>query len=303
MHLFLRDVLRLSTVAVLAGAILYTFVFWHPIYGFVVPGLPLLWLLDGASRPAPVRWRFLVGRVLWIAFILYNGQSQTALLVAGLEFAGSSSPAGGIATPSGEAALWLGTWLGGLGSMPRCCSPSWLCRRRRSGQSGSSRTSGRATPSGPRRGCTAGAVRSAGCTWYWHPEYLRHVLPRSGRTQARGARAGAPTRDRRRWFLIALLVAIPVTDVVATIVLPQLDSIGFLEVLPAQPVRHFFPFALVGLAACGTDILANALSRGEPPVRGWRTLVVGAALVPVVVMLVVVIGRVVTRTAAPRSST
>ena len=213
MHLFMRDVLRLSTVAVLAGAILYTFVFWHPIYGFVIPGLPLLlWLLDGASRRTPVRWRFVVGRVLWIAFILYNGQSQGVLLVAGLEFAWILVQAGADRPLLRRAlAAWFGTWLAGfalygpvlmtqLVMLPLSQRLIWVLADF----------------------LPADAFMAAVRT-YSSVLFAARVAPGIGNSPtiygtfflgAVGIALAAlaivhPGRDRRRWFLLGLLIAIP----------------------------------------------------------------------------------------------
>ena len=302
MHLFLRDVLRLSTVAVLAGAILYTFVFWHPILGFVVPGLPLLlWLLDGASRPAPARWRFVVGRVLWIAFVLYNGQSQVALLVAGLELAWILVRAGGDRLLlRRELVMWFGTWLAGfalygpvlvtqLVLLPLSQRAIWVL-----------------ADFLPADALLAAARR------YSSALFGARVAPGIGNSPtiygtfflgAIGIALAAlaivhPGWDRRRWFLIGLLVAIPIADVVTTSILPLLDSFGFLKSFQLARVRHLFPFALVATAACGMDVLVGRLLRGEPVVRGWRALLVGVALVPAVGTFVVAVGRTIQRRAA-----
>ena len=192
MHLFMRDVLRLSTVAVLAGAILYTFVFWHPIYGFVVPGLPLLlWLLDGASRRTPVRWRFVVGRVLWIAFVLYNGQSQGVLLVAGLEFAWILVQAGADRLLLRRAlAAWFGTWLAGfalygpvlmtqLVMLPLSQRLIWVLADFLPADALMAAV--RTLQQRPVRGAGGAGDRQLA-------DDLRHVLPRRRRDRARGAR-------------------------------------------------------------------------------------------------------------------
>src|SRR6185436_7542650 len=66
MHLFLRDVLRLPLVPCLIGSVVFLFGFWHYIYGFAGPGIPVgLWLADRAIRPGPRRWLAIAG---WIAF-------------------------------------------------------------------------------------------------------------------------------------------------------------------------------------------------------------------------------------------
>jgi hypothetical protein len=304
MHLFLRDVMRLTTAAVLAGAILYTFVFWHPTYGYVVPALPLLlWLLRGAGARAPGRWRFLGGRALVIGLSLHNGQIQAAALTAGLELAWI------LVTewPKRDAIrrmliAWFGTWVGGVAlyapvlltqlvMLPNSQRNIWVLADM----------------------WPSNAVDAA-MRLYSSVLFGGRIAPGIGNspniygTFFLGAIGLAlavlalvhPSRDRRRWFLIGLLIAIPIADIVATTVLPQLESIGFLKSFQLNRVRHFFPFALVGVAACGADVLARAVARGEAPVRGWRAVVVGAALAPVVLTLVVAVERVVTRRAALR---
>jgi hypothetical protein len=105
-----------------------------------------------------------------------------------------------------------------------------------------------------------------------------------------------PTRDRRRWFVIGLLIALPIVDVIATMTVPLLDNFGFLKSFQLNRVRHLFPFALVATAACGIDVLARAMLRGERlRIRGWRGVVVGLALVPAAVTVAVAIEQVVSR--------
>ena len=300
MHLFLRDVMRLSTVAVFGGAIIYTLAFWHPIYGFVVPGLPLLlWLLNGAVRPSPVRWRFVAGRVAWIAFLLYNGQAQIAALVAILEFGWVLVSAGRDRMALRRGILtWLGTWLAGLGLYGPVLVTQFVI-----------------LPISQR---TVWVLAD-----FWPPDVLGEAIalyssalfgaviaPAIGNSPAvygtffLGALGVSlvalavirPTRDPRRWFLIALLVAIPTADVLITSILPNLESIGFLKSLQLNRVRHLYPFALIAVSACGLDVLTGAIARGARPlVRGWRPVVVALAAVPAVVTLAVAARQVVTR--------
>jgi hypothetical protein len=305
MHLFLRDVLRLSTVAVLAGAVLYTFVFWHPSYGYAVPAVPLLlWLLHGAATHVPGTWRFVGVRILVLAFVIYNSQVQIALMIAGLEFAWILVTGWPARTVLRRWLLaWFGTWLGALALY----APVLLTQLAMLPLS--QRTIWVLADFWP-----ADAVRTA-TRLYSATLFGDRVAPGIGNspnvygTFFLGAIGLAltvlalvhPTRDRRRWFMIGLLVAIPIADIVTTAVLPHLESIGFLKSFQLNRIRHFFPFALVGVAACGADVLARALARGESPVRGWRALVVGLAMIPIVVTLLVAVERVVTRRAALRA--
>ena len=299
MHLFLRDVMRLSTAAVLGGAIIYTFAFWHPIYGFVVPGLPLLlWLLDRAVEPAPRRWRFVTGRVAWIAFLLYNGQLQIAVLVAVLEFGWVLVGARRDRVALRRGLLtWFGTWLGGLAlygpvlltqlvMLPLSQREIWVLA---DFWPANVLTAAAALYGGALLGSPAapGIVDS--------PEvYGTFFLGAIGLALVALA-VVAPTRDRRRWFLLGLLAAIPIIDIIFSAVLPQLESIGFLKSFQLNRVRHLFPFALVATAACGIDVVAVALRRGTPVVRGWRSVAVAVAVVPAVATFAVAVAQVIRR--------
>ena len=86
MHLFLRNSLRLGTVAVIGGSTIALFGFWHAAYGFSAPLLPLtLWLLDRVFAGGAHRWRFLLAAVLVNAFALYEGISQVVLISAAIQ--------------------------------------------------------------------------------------------------------------------------------------------------------------------------------------------------------------------------
>src|SRR5439155_161616 len=64
------------------------FAFWHYIYGFAAPLLPLaLWLTDRAALRRPGRWRAVIGLVGLAAFMLATSQIQIVLLVAAVQLA------------------------------------------------------------------------------------------------------------------------------------------------------------------------------------------------------------------------
>ncbi len=116
MHLFLRDSLRLSTVATVGGAVIYLFGFWHFIYNVAGPAVPLLlWLIDGSVRAGPHRWRYLLGGVLVGTIALYQGLSQVVLLAAGLQLLWLLASATDRRDVMRRCGVWLATWALALG--------------------------------------------------------------------------------------------------------------------------------------------------------------------------------------------
>ena len=88
-------------------------------------------------------------------------------------------------------------------------------------------------------------------------------------------------RDRRGWFLLALLLAIPAWDLVAVVLAPVQQQLGFLKSFQMDRIRHLLPFAMVANAAFGLDLLARTVLVGQPLRMGrWRWAAVGASLIP-----------------------
>ena len=88
-------------------------------------------------------------------------------------------------------------------------------------------------------------------------------------------------RDRRGWFLLALLLAIPAWDLVAVVLAPVQQQLGFLKSFQMDRIRHLLPFAMVANAAFGLDLLARTVLVGQPLRIGrWRWAAVGASLIP-----------------------
>jgi hypothetical protein len=285
MHLFLRDSLRLSTPAVLGGAILFTFSYWHPIIGFAVPATPLLlWLLDRALRPSRVRWRFVLAHAVVGAAILYNGQSQIVVLVAILEAAYL------LATDRrprderlGALGMLVGAWALSLCAYAPVVFSQLI-----------------ALPDSQRTLWTLGPIpigeilRSAAGTY--NAVLLGVPVASAGRSAtiygtffpgvvglpllALGVLLGGG--DRRRRFLVVLLFAIPLLDIGVSLIRPIQDHAGFLKSFQLDRVRHLLPVPLAVVAALGLDRIAGALSTGQSPwpVDRWRRLLLVFSLVP-----------------------
>ena len=238
MHLFLRDCLRLSTAAVLAGAVIFAFGFWHPIIGFAIPLTPLLlWLGERAMKGSPVRWRYAVAHVVLGAFILYNGQSQIVVLVAVLELAYLWFGAGfrGVRTVSAWALLWAGTFglyapvlMTQLPLLPESQRSSWLLER------------------GPIGSILAAAARMystvvigvpVGNEWGRSPSiYGTFYLGLAGLPLLVAAVLSRPRG--RSGFLLVVLLAIPLLDMLLTLAGPlqaQLGPLRSFQVSPGPP--------------------------------------------------------------------
>lgn len=287
MHLFLRDSLRLSTAAVLAGAIIYTFGFWHYIYGIAAPAIPLLlWLMDRAAVAGPHRWRYVLGGSFVGALVLYHGLSQVVLIVALVQLAYLVATATNRRAILPRVLLWGGTWTLALALY----GPVFISQLV----------------------MLPISVRSA---WdllaFYDPtpvqaviDTLRHYsqaligVPAGGGLGASPARYGTyflgaialpllvlgivgVQRDRRGWFLLALLLAIPAWDLVAVLLAPVQQQLGFLKSFQMDRIRHLFPFVMVVNAALGVDLLARTVLAGRPLRIGrWRWAAVAASLIP-----------------------
>ena len=287
MHLFLRDSLRLSTFAVVAGAIIYAFGFWHYIYGLAAPAIPLLlWLMDRAVVPDPRRWRYVLGGSLVGALVLYHALSQVVLILAVVQLAYLVFTAADRREVRSRILVWGATWILALALY----GPVFISQ-------------------------LVMLPISVRTLWdllaFYDPtsvqaviDTVRHysqvlvgvpvgeglgVSPARYGTYFLGA-VGLPLlvlgivgvrRDRRGWFLLALLLAIPAWDLVAVVLAPVQQQLGFLKSFQMDRIRHLLPFAMVANAAFGLDLLARTVLVGQPLRIGrWRWAAVGASLIP-----------------------
>jgi uncharacterized protein DUF6044 len=104
-------------------------------------------------------------------------------------------------------------------------------------------------------------------------------------------------RTPRTWFLLMLLVAIPIVDLVGLLMTPLQEQLGFLKTFQLVRVRHLFPFALAASAALGLDVVVGYWVGDRPgwARRSWRSWVVAATLMPLVIATFVAVAEVIRR--------
>lgn len=289
MHLFLRDSLRLSPAAVIGGSIVFTFAFWQPIYGFVIPATPaLLWLLERSLRPSRVRWRYPLAHVALGTFVLYNGQSQLGVLIAILELAFVLTIATRVGARRRDAfGWWAGAWALSFATYAPVLATQ-LIALPQSQRSLWVPSLGLTLP-----GAAIGAIElysavllgvpvgsAFGTSGVYGTFFVGAVgLPLLALGVLR------PGRDRSHWFLVALLFAIPILDLGTALLRPLQDDFGALKSFQLVRIRHLLPIALAAGVALGIDALVSSLRVGGPPLpRGrLRSLALAAAVACVLV--------------------
>jgi hypothetical protein len=302
MHLFLRDSLGLSTPAVVGGSVIFLFGFWIFINGASGVALPLmLWLGDRAMVRAAGRWRFILAGAVAGALLLYHGQSQIVLIAGGVQLAYLllTSPAGGRRTRVG---VWIATWALAIGMygpvlltqlvmLPISQRTIWDLRALYDPRPIEAIRDTLAHYSATLLGVPLGDGIGASPARYG--TYFLGVigLPLLVVGLAWGQRT-ARTR-----FLILLLVAIPLIDLVGVLLTPLQDQLGFLKSFQVVRVRQLFTFALTANAAVGLDVVVGWWTgeRERPGRRDWRWVLLAAALVPLVIAGIVAAGQVLHR--------
>ena len=275
MHLFLRDSVKVGPAACAAGAVFYTFSFWHYNVGFVYPALPLLlWLSDRAIQAGAHAWKYLVATVGLAAFMFYNFQSQGALLVAGAHLAYLMATAGSGSERWQRARMWGTVWILALlfygpvlttqlALLPEsqrslrndeAFYPSALAKLRELVRFYSGVLF--VVPLG-------GGI--GGPPIYYGTFYLGVVgLP----LFAVSLISKRSTRQSR-----LLLMAIPtilIVDAIALLVLlPMQEHLGVFRSFQFVRVRHFVPFVLSANVAWGVAALARRPAREGQPIWRW----------------------------------
>lgn len=291
MHLFLRDVLRLSFVACLVGSLVFLFGFWHYIYGFAALGVPLgLWLADRAVRPAPGRWLAVAGWVAFDAFLLYAGLSQV-VLISGLLQLGWLL----FATPDGPRPVvrlgwWIAAWAGSvalngpvllaqLRYLPTSERAAWNLADIYDAQPLHAIANTLSLYSGIPFGVpiAAGIGGSADRYGTFFPGVVGLVLLLIGMLVA----ARRPI-DRRTVAIVALLGLIPLVDLVSVLVTPIQQDLGFLRSFQLVRIRHLMPFALSATVAIGAAALSGETGwdrlRSVIATRRIRAIALGGAI-------------------------
>lgn len=302
MHLFLRDSLRLSTAAVIGGSIIFLFGFWIFVNGASGLALPLmLWLVDRATIPAVGRWRFVLAGAVAGAALLYHGQSQIVLIAAGAQLAYvlMTTPAGGRRASAGA---WVATWALALGlyapvlvtqlvMLPISQRQIWDLRAlydpRPLEAIRELIAHYSATFVGVPLGDGIGASPARYGTYFLGviglPLLVIGILWHRHTPQTR--------------FLLLLVVAIPIVDLVGQLLTPLQDQLGLLKSFQLVRVRHLFPFALASTAALGLAVVVGWwTSELERPRRSdWRSALLAATFAPLLVATVVAATQVVRR--------
>jgi hypothetical protein len=291
MHLFLRDSLRLSTVAVVGGATIYLFAFWHYAYGFSALGAPLLfWLIDRAVVPAPGRWRYVLSGGLLGAFLFNDGVSQLVVILAAIQLGYIVFTVPRRQEIVSRVVIWAGMWGVGLAlfapniitqlvALPISQRTIWDLRALYDPTPlqaiGDVILNYSSTLFGVPVGAGVGTSPGGYGTYFLGAIGLPLLVLG---LVARG-------RDRRARFMLLLLIAIPLLDLLAVLVTPIQEQFGFLKSFQLVRIRLLFPFALVANAAIGLDVLAAFMSGSRPRLFDgrWRGAAVAASAVPLAI--------------------
>jgi Protein of unknown function (DUF6044)/Bacterial membrane protein YfhO/Cytidylyltransferase len=300
MHLFLRDSLRLSTVAVVGGATIYLFAFWHFAYGFSALGAPLVfWLIDRAAVPGPRRWRYILSAALLGAFLFYDGVSQLVIILAAVQLAYVAFTVPSRRELAARLLMWAGIWglafalfapsvLTQLVALPISQRTIWDLRALYDPTPlqaiGDVILNYSSTLFGVPLGAGVGTSPGGYGTYFLGAIGLPLLVLG---LVARG-------RDRRARFMLLLLVAIPVLDLLAVLVTPFQEQLGVLKSFQLVRIRLVFPFALIANAAIGLEVLAGFMSGNRPRLFDgrWRGAAVAASAVPLAIAMTAALGNV-----------
>ncbi len=285
---FLHDSIGLGSPAALLGGILYAFSFWHYIHGFAIPLLPLtLWLTDRWADAADGRGRYTMALILLATFGLYTGLLQLQLLVAAVQGAYLLATRWHGRRTIRLIGRYVGIWatalllfapvlitqLVALGASHRAvwdlyelydAAPIAALRRTIS-------LFGSAIIGVPVDGLTTGTAEYSGTFFLGGLGLALAVL---------GAIYGR--HDPRTRFLVVLSVSIPVIYLVALLATPIQAAIPLVNSFQFIRVSHLLPFALVGTAAIGADLVLSG--RWRDLSVGWGTrLVLAGSIVALAV--------------------
>jgi hypothetical protein len=279
MHRFLRDALRLPAVPSAVGAVLYAFSFWLYVMGFSIAMLPmLLWLTDRFIGREDDRR--LLGAVLaaFTAVLLWVGHVQTFEFAVVVQLGYVAAVASQRGTVRRDvlgvlAALAVGTLLFAPALLTQI---THLANSQRETWDLAYLYPG--TPLEHLRlaaeryrliavGVPIDGVGAASAdiygTWFAGAIGLPLLL----------ASLFVPRPDPRARYLLVVLLAIPVVDMVASMALRYMDALGPIASFQLLRVRHLVPFAIAANAA-----IALAVLIGNRSALPRKRLMVGAAV-------------------------
>lgn len=254
MHLFLRDSLRLPAIACFAGGVLATLAFWHYIHGYAALLLPLvLWATDRALAPARRR-RDVLAAILIVAFLFYSSLVPIVLIDGLFALAWVVASNNGGRPLLARVARLAGVWVAGM----LLAAP--ILATQLAALPGSHRAIWDLAylyPLGPNLrdfahlygGIVFGVPMTSGIGGT-ADVYGSFFLGAIG-LPLLAVGMVVPRRDAREWLLLALLVAIPVIDLIALFVVPLQESLPLLRSFQFVRVRHLMPIVLIVNASIG----------------------------------------------------
>lgn len=298
MHRFLRDSVRLPTVACLLGASVYLFSFWHYIYGFAAVIAPLvLWAGDRLAARRERRAVPLLVGVAAVALGTYAGLGQIAVLVAGLQLVWvmvGSTAGSRLARVRSWAVIWglgLGLYLPviltQLGLLPISVRTIWDIHYLYETRPLPALIERLQFYSSVVLGIPVGS--SLGSS----PAYYGTYFTGAAGLFLLGTMVLLGRRRRAARFAILILIGIPIVDWLVLVAMPALGSLGTLQSFQFVRIRHLLPFALaLGVGIGASRLLALARLRDVQRVRPILTALAVAVMVLVIGQSAVALTRV-----------
>jgi len=287
MHRFLRDALGLPALPSAVGGIFYAFSFWLYVMGFSIALLPmLLWLTDRFLRAEGDRRLLGAALAAFTGALLWVGHLQTFEFAAIVQLGYVAVVAGQRGTVRRDVLAWLAVWVVGTllfapslltqlthlaGSQRETWDLAYLYPGTPADQLRATvQRYGLVAVGLPIEGVGPGSADIYG-TWFAGAIGLPLLL----------AGLFVPRPDPRARYLLVVLLAIPVLDIVASMGARYMDALGPLGSFQLIRVRHLVPFAMAANVAIALAMLGRYGDR--LPRKG---IVVGAAVLGVGIVAV-----------------
>jgi Protein of unknown function (DUF6044) len=288
MHLFLRDSLRLPSVACFAGGIVAALSFWHYILGYGALLLPLfLWSADRVLVEGSVSRRQIVIAIAIVWFAFLSSQVQLVVLAGALTLVYVLGTAGTFRRWLGQIARLAAIWgvaalaagpilISQLVALPDSHRTIWDLAYLAGPQGEALRNAGLMYGSlAFGLPVTSDVGGSAGIYGTFFPGVIG--LPFLALSLV------VPRRTARERVLLAILLAIPVIDVLAILAVPIQDHLGLLRTFQFVRVRHLLPILVaMNVAVAGAFVMRpdpiHALSRARWAIGGLLLALIGGAL-------------------------
>ncbi|HEY8635691.1 MAG TPA: DUF6044 family protein, partial [Candidatus Limnocylindrales bacterium] len=286
MHLFLRDSLRLRSIACFAGGLIATFAFWQYILGYAALLLPLvLWTTDRALASEPGQRRHHLIAIAVVAFLFLSSLLQIVLIDGVVALIYVLATSAGVAEWPHRVRRLVGIWAGaGLLAAPVLLAVILAVP-------GSQRaiwdlpvvTVGQAVNETLHRYAEIVlGVRTVG-TFGGSADIYGSFFPGAIALPFLAVSLVVPRPSRRLRFALGLLLAIPVADLIATLAASPLVHVPLIGSFQFVRVRHLVPVLVainvaIGISAATSPGVLAWLSHGR---RRLGLAVFGIALVAV----------------------